>query len=870
MEGDKTKNIPNEGIPFQGVQIPDIPEPINIANKNNGMLHAINFGGKNELKECYLHKVKYDVIDWGKDKLRIEKSSHPCSKKPYKPCQRCYGSGKDEKPRQWDYSCIIDSQDVYNNIKSEYISKCNGNAFGHGPNLESKEVKQGFFKQGWQRFVSKTSDAYKVVDGKIHTCNGNELTYTSERYYEMEFKEIFAIDKIDIFTRKLYENSLADLRIELDGKEIGDDELIDTEIPQKAWSTNVPFQKLTYTRKGDIQLAKKVKISRTDGKKLVLCEIEVYAHPVGEELSEGIAHFNNGNVLLSNIGFDHVVTNVTVSDIGDVSKAKMEIMKADVTADDFASEEFNEKKSFKGEVIFKLDDESGNIGNIVELRIDDKETSFPIGTNVQIFGHSTGSGNHHHYVWAHNKDDTASYAKISFYTGTLITFSDDSIQELRIDDIPTALSYQGKCLAYSYVELDSSKLKVYRTDENGNKFDHLIYETNLQKDKAKGFAVYYNNTSNGCTLAFPSLQGVQVAVITEANVANSKYIPIPMSASDETFGQQIAFSDEGTVLMIADPDAQGITPLGSSLPGAGALHFYHAKDGTAAWERIDENIYGLNSEFNFGSHGIFVGHREETLTLEVIAKDTRSDVEKHRLTAKCHVPHSVAKSDDARDPFKLTCYCQDGFLSTNGGNKLDSVDAFCTPCSHSSYVNITHDSIMLTLPPKVDRDGTINNTGWNGDSDIKFFHHRDEVKSEVPLNDIKFSSISSVTGEITFVFAELDPSAQYSIDFKHDAIHEDAFHSCSVITSCSCSSTNEVTGIVETTGRPTNFTVYQNDAHVMFSFVDNSWCDEAYSFERFDDVNEFMSPFVGKGTSFTDDYIHTAESECGKKIESIC
>ena len=845
----------SKGIPYQGVPIPFIAEPINIAKESNGKLKSIKFGDDGQLKECFLHKVEYQSRSWWKvDLLNIKQSNHRCGVPPPKPCKSCGGSDDDEKPQKDDYPCIIDKRDVYNRFKNDYINECNG-GLGDSPDIEYSEIEQDFFQKDWQRMVPRNSNKERVVDGKIHTCNGNENVYESEKSYVLDFTETFSIRKIEIFTKKMFENSLSDLKVELDGQALKEEDLIDTTVSNQKESSSVKYQKLMYD--GDLtKRAKRVKISRKDGKKLVLCEIEVYGQPMGQDLSEGTAHFDDEKVLLSNIGLEHEITKVVVSNIGEINEVKLQIFPSNFDED--PSVEFEQQKSIDGEVVFDLQGDLFD-GNIIEIKVDDEKASFPLDANVQIIGNDDFDPEY--YVWGHD----GSYAKVLPSTSE-VSFSKISKQNIA----PAAISLHDKCFAYTQ-NLDDGEndettlLKLYFSET-----DTFIFERTLQRKRAHGFAVYYDEE---CTVAFSVPQGVEVATLIQTQTDGgtyspvSIYIPIPMDASGETFGHQIAFADGGTVLMIGDQDAEGLTPLGTNLPGAGALHFYHKKDND--WVKIEENIYGLNSEFNFGSHGIFIGHNQNTLTLEVTAKDTLNDVEMHHLTAKCHVPHSVAKSLARNDPFQLECLCKNGFLSSTGGNKLDKVDSFCTPCSHSSYIRITHESITLMLPKSHYEISDTTESQFEEpqfeEPLVKLYHHPDEVKTEINIAEVLFTKYESPVGDYTFVFSELDPSAQYSIDFQlPNTINEPSFHSCSVVTSCSCSSTNNATGVVETTGRPTHFEVFQDLGHVSFSFIDNSLCDEAYSFERFDDVNEFMSPFVGKGISFTDDYIHTSENDCGE------
>jgi hypothetical protein len=92
-----------------------------------------------------------------------------------------------------------------------------------------------------------------------------------------------------------------------------------------------------------------------------------------------------------------------------------------------------------------------------------------------------------------------------------------------------------------------------------------------------------------------------------------------------------------------------------------------------------------------------------------------------------------------------------------------------------------------------------------------------------------------------------------------------------VLTPCCCPDENgrckheKIKGR-DTTGRPINFEVLQEEGHVMFKFQDNSMCENAFAFSRSDASQEFLDvKNQALKHVFTPNYNYLGESECEER-----
>jgi len=108
----------------------------------------------------------------------------------------------------------------------------------------------------------------------------------------------------------------------------------------------------------------------------------------------------------------------------------------------------------------------------------------------------------------------------------------------------------------------------------------------------------------------------------------------------------------------------------------------------------------------------------------------------------------------------------------------------------------------------------------------------------------------------TVVISQLRPGYRYIILFPSLRGLTKALKLVAV-TSCSCDDSK-----IDDTGRPQDFTIIQDHGHVTFSFRDNSYCEQAFSFTRVDKVEEFLLDFAESAGSFVSDFYFSAAEEC--------
>jgi hypothetical protein len=118
------------------------------------------------------------------------------------------------------------------------------------------------------------------------------------------------------------------------------------------------------------------------------------------------------------------------------------------------------------------------------------------------------------------------------------------------------------------------------------------------------------------------------------------------------------------------------------------------------------------------------------------------------------------------------------------------------------------------------------------------------------------------TGETTntVVISKLRPGYRYTILFPSLRGVTKALRLVAV-TSCSCDDSK-----IDDTGRPHDFTISQDHGHVTFTFRDNSYCEQAFSFTRVDKVEEFLLDFAESAGSFVSDFYFSAAEDCNTII----
>lgn len=142
---------------------------------------------------------------------------------------------------------------------------------------------------------------------------------------------------------------------------------------------------------------------------------------------------------------------------------------------------------------------------------------------------------------------------------------------------------------------------------------------------------------------------------------------------------------------------------------------------------------------------------------------------------------------------------------------------------------------------------------------------RHDLDGDVPI-DTKdkislLESDSVSTGQYVLV-SDLRPGFRYTISMQYTDNHLNRYEENSgvldtivlpAVLSCSGDS-----GTSDLTGRPRNLQIKQQDGYVFFEFIDNSLCEEGFSFSRTQEVDEFLTDFTKGGTSFTSDYYYSS------------
>ena len=109
---------------------------------------------------------------------------------------------------------------------------------------------------------------------------------------------------------------------------------------------------------------------------------------------------------------------------------------------------------------------------------------------------------------------------------------------------------------------------------------------------------------------------------------------------------------------------------------------------------------------------------------------------------------------------------------------------------------------------------------------------------------------------------QLQAGNRYKFSFDAATLGFDRDLSLVAVTSCSCD-----TASTDSTGRPKNFNITQDNGHITFSFQDNSYCEKAFSFTRVSRVEEYLRNFQEDAVSFTNDFYFSSSKACDSLIE---
>jgi len=145
--------------------------------------------------------------------------------------------------------------------------------------------------------------------------------------------------------------------------------------------------------------------------------------------------------------------------------------------------------------------------------------------------------------------------------------------------------------------------------------------------------------------------------------------------------------------------------------------------------------------------------------------------------------------------------------------------------------------------------------------------HEKDTEEDVPLaGKISVASDEANPTEQYITVIDLLPGRRYTFRVTNtdDLIqvrNQQVTLSVPVVMTCSGDKSDDLTG------RPRNFKVLQQDGYVMFEFEDNSLCEEAFSFSRSNEVDEFLTDFSKGAESFTSDFFYSSSKPFGMPVK---
>jgi hypothetical protein len=209
-------------------------------------------------------------------------------------------------------------------------------------------------------------------------------------------------------------------------------------------------------------------------------------------------------------------------------------------------------------------------------------------------------------------------------------------------------------------------------------------------------------------------------------------------------------------------------------------------------------------------------------------------------------------------PHQIQCKCTAGFLAFNGGAGLTQIlrpgfDDLCVSAIESGSVSATSTTFTVTVMSSV----AVN------PKSASLSRHEKDKEEEVPSPNL---SVIPIAGKQYLTVIDLQPGYRYTLTVT---IHDDLIQigdkeqmlAIPIVLTCSGD-----TSTADLTGRPRNLKINQKDGHVMFQFQDNSVCEEAFSFTRTNEVDEFLTDFSKDGESFTSDYFFSSSQPFGMPV----
>ena len=172
----------------------------------------------------------------------------------------------------------------------------------------------------------------------------------------------------------------------------------------------------------------------------------------------------------------------------------------------------------------------------------------------------------------------------------------------------------------------------------------------------------------------------------------------------------------------------------------------------------------------------------------------------------------------------------------------------CVPSIESGSIITTSTSFTITVKSSVAID--------TSPASVSLIRHELDLSRTIPLSMGQITSATNQNdSDIQYItIKDLLPGYRYAFTFTfNDDLVEvgDKTTTLEIPVVTTCTGDNSATDDI--TGRPRNLSIIQQNGFVMFEFIDNSVCEDAFSFSRSEEVDEFLTDFSMAGVSFTND-----------------
>ena len=223
------------------------------------------------------------------------------------------------------------------------------------------------------------------------------------------------------------------------------------------------------------------------------------------------------------------------------------------------------------------------------------------------------------------------------------------------------------------------------------------------------------------------------------------------------------------------------------------------------------------------------------------------------------------------------CKCKEGYITSNSLGSLKrevTGSEFCTLAFYSSLIKneIVNDEIVLAIEIGDDRQKVSGD--WldptnNLPETVQLYRISDELDNplKIDLDNSRITFYQDRPNNGTKITIKgLKPGKKYRSSILVDFTNSQGTVSTTkvvfpIVPSCSCDAfTNP-----DKTGRPKDLIINQDKGYVLFNFMDNSRCENAYSFSRFYGLPEFIDDSVS-ASSFTNDFVFASPIQCGATV----